>query len=400
MNISFSPPDISGLEIDEVAKALRSGWITTGARTKDFERKIAEYIGAPRAVCLSSATAALETTLRIFGIGEGDEVITTAYTYTASASVIAHVGAKIVLCDTYPDSFEMNYERMAELITERTKAVIPVDIGGKLCCYDKIFSAVSSKKALFKPDTELQKLFSRAVVIADSAHGFGAQKNGLKSGSFADFTVFSFHAVKNLTTGEGGAVVWKSREELDDDMLYKEYMLYSLHGQSKDAFSKDKPGAWEYDIIHLGYKCNMTDIAAAIGLKQLERYGDMLARRKELINRYDRAFLRGGVVSLEHFPDSDSSSSGHLYMLRILKADECGRNAVIERLAEKGIAANVHYKPLPMLTAYRKLGFDISDFPNAYGLYKNEISLPLNTVLTDEQADYIIETVSGELKKF
>lgn len=396
MNIPFSPPDITQEEINEVTDALKSGWITTGGRTKAFEDKIAKYIGVSKAVCLNSATAAMEMTLRILGIGKGDEVITTAYTYTATASVIEHIGAKIVLADIDENSFEIDYNRIENLITERTKVIIPVDIGGRLCDYDRVFKAVENKKQLFKPSNDIQKAFNRVIVMADSAHGFGGKKYGKTSGQFADFTCFSFHAVKNLTTGEGGAVVWKDINGIDNEWLYKQYMLISLHGQSKDAFSKMGLGAWEYDIVSTAYKCNMTDIAAAIGIKQLDRYDSMLERRKEIIKRYDEAFLPLGLKSLVHY-DDENESSGHLYLLCIPDITEQQRNDIIIKLAEHGIAANVHYKPLPMLTAYKNLGFDIKDYPNAYNRYKSEISLPLNTVITDEEVEYIIDNIKKRI---
>lgn len=388
MNIPFSPPDITELEIHEVVAALQSGWITTGARTKELEKQIAEYIGLPRCVCLNSATAAMEMTLRVLGIGPGDEVITTAYTYTATASVIDHVGARIVMVDTLPDSFELNYQQVADAITENTKAIIPVDLGGRLCDYSQLHKIVKGKKSVFRGKTFLQKLYGRVVLVADSAHGFGAEYRGTKSGNFADFTNFSFHAVKNFTTGEGGAVVWKEVDGLDNDALYKEYMLFSLHGQSKDALAKTRLGSWEYDIIYPAYKCNMTDLQAAIGLKQMERYEDLLARRKEIIERYDETVLRQGWKRLSHF-DKENKSSGHLYLLRIPGIGEEKRNRIIEKMAEAGIATNVHYKPLPMMTAYRNKGFSIEDFPNAYNQYKNEITLPLHTKLTTEEVEYI-----------
>ncbi|TEB08225.1 UDP-4-amino-4-deoxy-L-arabinose--oxoglutarate aminotransferase [Pelotomaculum schinkii] len=394
-NIPFSPPDITDAEIEEVAKAMKSGWITTGPRTKLFEQKIAAYTGTSKAAALSSATAAMELTLRILGIGAGDEVITSAYTYTASASVINHVGAKIVLVDTAPESFEMDYDKLADAITEKTKAIIPVDIAGKMCDYDKIFEAVESKRELFRANSLLQEIFNRVIVVADSAHGFGAERQGKKSGVAADFTCFSFHAVKNLTTAEGGAVVWRDVPDLENDKLYNQYMVYSLHGQSKDALAKNKIGAWEYDIVHLGYKCNMTDIMAAFGLAQLERYDGMLKRRREIVERYDRALLPLGVKSIRHY--EDGRSSGHLYLARIPGIGEEQRNALIVKMAEAGVSANVHYKPLPMMTAYKELGFDIGDYPNAYNQYENEITLPLHTLLSDEDVGYVIETFKTTL---
>lgn len=392
MNIKFSPPDITDLEINEVIEALKSGWITTGPRTKDLEEKICSYIGTKKAVCLNSATAAMELTLRILGVGQGDEVITSAYTYTATASVITHVGATPVLVDTDGESFEMDYEKMEAAITENTKVIMPVDIGGKICNYARIYQAVDNKRQLFTPRNKIQNLFSRIIVLADSAHGFGAESNGVKSGLHADFTTFSFHAVKNLTTAEGGAVTWKEIQGLDNEALYKEYMLASLHGQSKDALAKTKLGAWEYDIVYPAYKCNMTDLCAAIGLKQLERYEGLLARRRELIKMYDEAFIPMGLKPLIHF-DEYNKSSGHLYLLRLPGIDADRRNELIAKLAEAGIASNVHYKPLPMLTAYKNLGFDISNYPNAYAMYENEITLPLHTLLTNEEVNYIIAKV-------
>lgn len=391
-NIPFSPPDITDEEIGEVIQAMKSGWITTGPRTKLFEQRIAEYIGVKKAVCLNSATAAMELTLRILGIGPGDEVITTAYTYTASASVIDHVGAKIVLVDTAPDSFEMDYSKLADAITEKTKGIIPVDIAGKMCSYDEIYRALQSKRNLFRANNEIQKLFNRIIVMADSAHGFGAEHRGRKSGQAADFTCFSFHAVKNLTTAEGGAVVWRNDIGLDDEWLYKQFMLYSLHGQSKDALVKIQKGAWEYDIVYPAYKCNMTDISAGIGLGQLSRYEELLKRRQDIIEMYDRELLPSGVKSLRHYGE-DFISSGHLYLMRIPGISEEQRNEIIIKMAELGIACNVHYKPLPMFTAYKNLGFDIKDYPNAYRQYANEITLPLHTLLSDEDVKYVCECV-------
>lgn len=395
-NIPFSPPDITEFEIAEVTKILRSGWITTGAKTKMLEKKIAEYVGTSKAVCLNSATAAMEMTLRILGIGEGDEVITSAYTYTASAAVIHHVGAKIILVDTKPNSFEMDYSQVEQAITSRTKAVIPVDIGGKMCKYEELVAVLDSKKYLYQPAKGLQELFERPVIVADSAHGFGAKQNCdgrvYHSGALADFTCFSFHAVKNLTTGEGGAVTWRERSGIDNEALYKEYMLYSLHGQNKDAFAKSQLGAWEYDIVYPAYKCNMPDTLAAIGLTQLERYEGLLARRRNIIEQYDKAFALHDFERLGHYNEG-GESSGHLYLLRIPGIGEVERNETICELAKRGIATNVHYKPLPMMTAYKKMGFDISDFPNAYQQYANEITLPLHTLLSDEDVEYIITNV-------
>ncbi|MFP3668926.1 DegT/DnrJ/EryC1/StrS family aminotransferase [Priestia sp. SIMBA_032] len=397
-NIPFSPPDVTDAEIDEVIKAMKSGWITTGPRTKEFEKNIAQYIGTNKAVCLNSATAAMELTLRILGIGPGDEVITSAYTYTASASVIDHVGAKIVLVDTAPDSFEMDYSKLSEAITEKTKAIISVDIAGKMCDYDTIYEIVESKKELFKANNQLQQLFNRVIVMTDAAHAFGAVRNGLKCGQVADFTCFSFHAVKNLTTAEGGAVVWNRDLGLDDEWLYKQFMLYSLHGQSKDALAKTQKGAWEYDIVYPAYKCNMTDIMAGFGLIQLKRYESLLKKRKEIIKTYDKALLPLGIHSLQHY-NENFSSSGHLYLTRIPGINEAKRNQIIVKMAEAGIACNVHYKPLPMFTAYRNLGFDIKDFPNSYNQYVNEITLPLHTLLSNEDVEYVIENLKRILNE-
>lgn len=392
-NISFSPPDISEAEIAEVVKTLKSGWITTGPKTKELERRIAEYVGTNKAVCLNSATAAMELTLRILGIGPGDEVITSAYTYTASASVIEHVGAKIVLVDTAQDSFEMDYNKLAEAITENTKVVIPVDIAGKMCDYNRIFEVVERKKSLFKAENEIQSLFNRIIVMTDAAHAFGAKRKGLNCGQVADFTCFSFHAVKNLTTAEGGAVTWRSIPGLDDEWLYKQYMLYSLHGQSKDALAKTQKGAWEYDIVYPAYKCNMTDITASIGLVQLDRYEKMLKRREEIIQMYDNALLPLSIQSLQHY-GNDFTSSGHLYLIRIPGIEEADRNKLIVKMAEMGVTCNVHYKPLPMFTAYKSLGFDIRNYPNAFEVYKNEITLPLHTLLSDEDVEYVINCLT------
>lgn len=388
VNISFSPPDISEIEINEVIDTLKSGWITTGPKTKLFEKKIAEYTNTSKAVCLNSATAALELTLRLLGIGEGDEVITSAYTYTASASVIHHVGAKIVLVDTAKDSYQMDYDQLEQAITERTKAIIPVDIAGVMCDYDRLFEIVEQKKSLFKPKNEMQEAFNRVIVVADAAHSFGSIYKGRKSGEVADFTCFSFHAVKNLTTAEGGAVTWRDIPGIDNEEIYRQYMLLSLHGQSKDALTKAKIGGWEYDILMPGYKCNMTDIMAALGLGQLQRYPSLLQRRREIIAMYDEGLKDCNVELLKHFSD-DYSSNGHLYMVRLLGKNEAERNRIIKQMAQKGIATNVHFKPLPLLTAYKKMGFDIKDYPNAYAQYKNEITLPLHTLLRDEEVKYI-----------
>lgn len=388
MNIKFSPPDISQAEIDEVVDTLRSGWITTGPKTKLFERQIAEFCNTPKAVCLNSATAGLELILRIFGIGKGDEVITSAYTYTASASVIEHVGAKIVLCDITDDGYEMDYSRLEKLVTDKTKAVILVDIAGKICDYDRARAILEKKKNIFHASNELQSKIGRVLLIADAAHSFGAVKDGKKSGEHADFTSFSFHAVKNLTTAEGGAVVWKDVEGVDNEELYRQFMLWSLHGQSKDALAKNQLGAWEYDIKMCGQKCNMTDIMAAIGLAQMKRYPALLSRRREIINKFDGSLKKYGETVLHY--GENFASSGHLYLLRVDGIDEKQRNAIIVKMAEKGVATNVHYKPLPMHTAYKNLGFDINDYPKAYEKYRNEITLPLHTLLTDEEVEYVI----------
>lgn len=390
--IPFSPPDITELEIEAVADTLRSGWITTGPKTKLFEKKIAKYCNADQAVCLNSATAALELTLRLLGIGEGDEVITSAYTYTASASVICHVGATPVLIDTDGVSLEMDYDKVRLAITEKTKAIIPVDIAGILCDYQKVFEIASEKAYLFTGNNTLANQIGHIAVIADAAHSFGASCDGNMSGSIADFTCFSFHAVKNLTTGEGGAVVFSSTNGKDTDKIYKEYMLLSLHGQSKDALAKTQLGAWEYDILSPAYKCNMTDIMAAIGLAQLSRYDDMLERRQEIIERYHHAFEGTCIQPLPHYTDS-STSSGHLYITRLMGKDMAFRNETIKQLAEQGIATNVHYKPLPLLTAYQNYGFSIVDYPNAYEMFQNEITLPLHTRLTDEEVDYVAKAL-------
>ena len=392
MKIPFSPPDITEKEINAVAEALRSGWITTGPRTKEFERRIAEMCHTSKAVCLNSATSCMELILRVLGVGEGDEVITSAYTYTATASVICHVGAKPVFVDTQTDSFEMDYDKLEQAITPRTKVVMPVDLAGIVCDYDRIFAAVEAQRRLFQPNNDLQAAFGRVVVLADAAHAFGASRHGKMCGSIADFTSFSFHAVKNLTTAEGGALTWRDMPGIDNEWLYKQFMLYSLHGQSKDALAKTKLGAWEYDIVYPAYKCNMTDIMAAIGLAQLDRYPQLLQRRREIINIYDNVLKTNEVQILRHYSD-EHISSGHLYLTRLLGSDEERRNAVITQMAERGIATNVHYKPLPMMTAYRNLGFDIANYPNAYNLYSNEITLPLHTLLTDEQAQFVAENL-------
>lgn len=396
-NIPFSPPDMSEAEVQEVAEALRSGWITTGPKTKEFERLIALCTGVDKAVCLNSATACMEQILHVLGVGPGDEVITSAYTYTASCSVICHVGATPVLVDTQPGRFEMDYEKLAEAITERTKVVIPVDLGGVPCDYEAIFKAVESKKHLFRTANEIQEAFGRVIVLADAAHAFGAKVGDRMVGEVADFTSFSFHAVKNLTTAEGGALTWVSREGLDDEALYKQFQLLSLHGQNKDALAKTKLGAWEYDIIGPWYKCNMTDVMAGIGLAQLKRYPKMLFRRRQIINRYDEVLNGLPVQVLDHY-NEHHTSSGHLYITRLLGKTMEERNEVIVKMAERGIACNVHYKPLPMMTAYKALGFDIKDYPNAYAQFVNEVTLPLHTRLTDEDVEYVIQNYADVIR--
>jgi len=397
--IPFSPPDISELEVNEVAEALRSGWITTGPRTKQLEKNIAEWVGTEKCVCLNSQTACAEMALHVMGIGAGDEVITCAYTYTASASVIAHVGAKIVLIDTQKDSLEMDYAALEAAINEKTKAIIPVDLAGIPCDYDRIFEIVEQKKNLFKPNNEIQEALGRVAVISDTAHAFGAKWHGKMIGAVADFSSFSFHAVKNLTTAEGGALTWRTIPGISDEDIYKKLQLLSLHGQSKDALAKTKLGAWEYDIVGTYYKCNMTDVAAAIGLKQFERYPDMLKRRKEIIEKYDAAFKPLGVEILDHYT-GEWESSGHLYLTRIPGITLEQRNDIIIKMAERGVACNVHYKPLPMHTAYKNLGFDIANYPNAYAYYANEITLPLHTCLTNEDVEYVIEQYMDILKEY
>lgn len=400
-NVPFSPPDISETEIQGVVEALKSGWITTGPRTKEFERRIAEFCGTNKAVCLNSATACEESILRLLGIGEGDEVITSAYTYTASASPIAHVEAKIVLVDTAKDSFEMDYEKLEEAITEKTKVIVPVDLGGVICDYDRIFEILERKKELFHPENEIQKAIGRIAVVADAAHAFGAKKKlggeWKMCGSIADFTSFSFHAVKNLTTAEGGALTWKEIPGIDNEWIYKQFMLLSLHGQSKDALAKTKLGAWEYDILSPAYKCNMTDIMAAIGLAQMDRYEGLLKRREEIIKTYDRALKPLGIQVLDHYGE-DHRSTGHLYLTRIPEINREVANQIIEKMAEYGIATNVHYKPLPLLTAYKNLGFRMEDYPNAYKQFENEITLPLHTLLSDEDVEYVVEKYVRDIK--
>lgn len=390
LNVLFSPPDITEEEIAEVVDTLKSGWITTGPKTKLFEKQLAEFCHTSKAVCLNSATACLEMALRVLGIGPGDEVITTAYTYTASASVVCHVGAKLVLIDTQKDSYEMDYEKLEQAITENTKAIISVDLAGIIGNYEKLFSIAERKKALFHPANKIQERMGRIAVLADAAHALGAEKDGKRCGEIADFTSFSFHAVKNLTTAEGGALVWRDIEGIDNEALYKQFMLFSLHGQSKDALAKTQLGAWEYDIVEPYFKCNMTDIMASLGLAQLRRYPGLLARRKEIIGRYNEALKDENVTVLKHYGENHTSS-GHLYLVRLngKTREEC--NEIITKMAERGVATNVHYKPLPMLSAYKNQGFSIEDYPNAYDLFANEITLPLHTKLTDEEVEYVME---------
>ena len=399
MEVKFSPPDISEKEIQAVAEALRSGWITTGPKTKELERQVAAYCGVERAVCLNSQTACSEMALRVLGVGPGDEVIVPAYTYTASASVVDHVGAKVVLVDCQPDSLEMDYDQVEAAINEKTKVIIPVDLGGIPCNYDRIFKIVNGKRHLFHGHTPIQKAIGRVIVLADTAHALGAKWHGKPVGSIADFSAFSFHAVKNLTTAEGGALTWRNNPEIDNDDIYQHFQLMSLHGQSKDALAKTQLGAWEYDIVGPWYKCNMTDVAAAMGLAQMERYSDLLARRKEIIRRYDEAFKPLGVEVLNHYTD-EYTSSGHLYITRVPGITPKQRNQIITRMAELDVACNVHYKPLPMHTAYINMGYDIKDFPNAYAMFANEITLPLHTCLTDEQIAYVIECYTSILKEY
>lgn len=397
--VLFSPPDITEEEIQEVAEALRSGWITTGPRTKQLEKNIAQWIGVEKCVCLNSQTACAEMALRVLEIGAGDEVVVPAYTYTASASVIAHVGANIVMVDSQKDCLEMDYDALESAITEKTKAVIPVDLAGIPCDYDRIFKIVEKKKHLFRPSNRIQEAMGRIAVCADTAHAFGAKRNGQMAGSIADFSSFSFHAVKNFTTAEGGALTWKSIPRMDDEELYHQIQLFSLHGQSKDALAKTKLGAWEYDIVDTYYKCNMTDVAAAIGLKQFERYPNMLKRRREIIERYDEALKPVGVQTLCHYT-AGRESSGHLYLSRVPGITTEQRNEIIIKMAEQGVACNVHYKPLPMHTAYKKLGFDIADYPNAYAQFANEITLPLHTRLTDDEVEYVIKKYIEVLREY
>lgn len=391
INIPFAPPDITEEEINEVVAALRSGWITTGPRVKELERQLAEYFGVKHCVCLNSQTACAEMALRVLGVGPGDEVIVPAYTYTASASVVCHVGATPVIVDCAPDSFEMDYDAMGAAVTERTKAVVPVDLGGVPCDYDTIFSILEEKKGLFRPSSDIQEALGRVAVCEDAAHALGSTYHGRMIGSVVDFTSFSFHAVKNFTTAEGGCLTWNLPSEISDEEIYKRVQLLSLHGQSKDALAKTKLGAWEYDVLGPWYKCNMTDIHAALGLVQLKRYKGLLERRRELIGLYDDALEPLGIESLPHYGD-ERASSGHLYICRVPGISLEERNAIIEKMAERGIATNVHYKPLPLLTAYKDLGFSIEDYPNAYEHFANEITLPLHTKLTDDEACYVIST--------
>ena len=399
MNIPFSPPDMSELEVNEVAEALRSGWITTGPRTKQLEKNIASYVGTEKCVCLNSQTACAEMALRVLGVGDGDEVIVPAYTYTASASVVCHVGATLRLIDCAANGYEMDYDALENAITEKTKAINLVDLGGVPCDYDRVFKIVEKKRGIFKPNSDIQKALGRVAVMADTAHAFGASRKGVMAGNIADFSSFSFHAVKNLTTAEGGALTWRNIDGIDNEDIYHRLQLLSLHGQSKDALAKTKLGAWEYDIVGPWYKCNMTDIAAAIGLKQFERYPNMLKRRKEMIEKYDAALKPLGVEVLDHYNDTHTSS-GHLYLTRIPGITYEQRGEIIIKMAERGIACNVHYKPLPMHTAYKNLGFDIKDYPNAYKLFENEITLPLHTCLKDEEVEYVIENYVEILKEY
>ena len=397
-NVPFSPPDITEEEINEVVDTLKSGWITTGPKTKLFEKKISDYCNTSKTVALNSATAAMEMTLRLLGVGPGDEVITSAYTYTASASVITHVGAKVILVDSGNDSYHIDYDAIGDAITEKTKAIIPVDIAGVMCDYEKIFEVIESKKHLYKPSNDLQKAFGRVIVLADAAHSIGASYRGRMSGEVADFTAFSFHAVKNLTTAEGGAVTWRDIAGIDNEEIYEEYMHLSIHGQSKDALAKTKLGAWEYDIVAPYYKCNMTDITASLGLAQLRRYHQIVDRRKNIIEKYDALLRELDVTSMNHYDDIHKSS-GHLYLLKLNGKDEKFRDEVIIKMAEKGIATNVHYKPLPMHTAYKDLGFKIEEFPNAFNMYKNEITLPLHTLLSDEDIEYVVESLKSAINE-
>lgn len=402
-NIPFSPPDISEKEIQGVVEALKSGWITTGPRTKEFEKKISEFCGTNKAVCLNSATACEESILRFLGVGEGDEVITSAYTYTASASPIVHVGAKVVMVDVAENSYEMDYDQLEAAITEKTKVIVPVDLGGVICDYERIFEIVERKKHLFHPENEIQEAMGRIAVVADAAHAFGAKKKvhgeWKMCGSIADFTSFSFHAVKNLTTAEGGALTWNTIRGIDDEWIYKQFMLLSLHGQSKDALAKTKLGAWEYDILSPAYKCNMTDVMAAIGLAQLERYEKLLERRKEIVETYDSVLKPVGIQVVDHY-GKNHRSTGHLYLSRIPRLKRIEANQIIEKMAEEGIATNVHYKPLPLLTAYKNLGFRMEDYPNSFKQFENEITLPLHTKLTDEEVNCVVTKYCQLVKQY
>ena len=398
MQIPFSPPDMTEAEEIEVAQVLRSGWITTGPRTKEFERQIASYCHTPKVVCLNSATACMEMILRVLGVGPGDEVITSAYTYTASASVACHVGAKLVMVDTAPNSFEMDYEQLAQAITSRTKVIIPVDLAGIICDYDRIFSIANDKKQLFQPSNKLQNSIGRVIILADAAHAFGAKRNGKMCGEIADFTSFSFHAVKKLTTAEGGALTWRSIPRIHNECLNQQFQLLSLHGQNKDALAKTQLGAWEYDIVAPNFKCNMTDIMAGIGLVQLKRYPEILRRRQQIINRYDEVLRDQNLQLLLHYGENHTSS-GHLYLVRLIGREIDERNEIIIKMAERGIACNVHYKPLPMMTAYKNLGFDIANYPNAYNQYRNEITLPLHTRLSDEEIEYVLANFINLISK-
>lgn len=404
-NIPFSPPDISELEIQEVVETLKSGWITTGPRTKELERRLAEFCHTSKVVCLNSSTAAEELNLRICGIGEGDEVIVPAYTYTATASAVIHCGAKVIFIDSRKDSTEMDYDKVAEAITEKTKAVIAVDLGGVICDYDKLYTAIDRKREFFVPKegddlgARIQKSIGRVLVIADCAHALGANRKGKMAGEWADFSSFSFHAVKNFTTAEGGASTWRDIAGIDNEELYKQYQLYSLHGQSKDALAKTQLGSWEYDIVAPWYKCNMTDIMAAIGLRQLDRYSFLLKRRNEIITRYDAMCDELGVKHLNHYSEKHTSS-GHLYLTRIPGISDDVRREIIIKLAKRGVTTNVHYKPLPMMTAYKNIGWDIKDFPNAYAYYENLVTLPLHTQLSDEDVEYIVKQFSFVVKEY
>lgn len=398
MNIGFSPPDITEMEIEAVVQALKSGWITTGPKTKQFEKELAVFCNTSTCVCVNSATAAMELILRALGVGPGDEVITTAYTYTASASVIEHVGAKIVLVDTAPNSFYLDIDCLSEAMTDKTKVIIPVDIGGVMVDYKQVFDVVDSHRSLFRPANDLQSAYGRAIILADAAHSIGAVYHGKRSGSVADFSAFSFHAVKNLTTAEGGAITWVDHEGVDNDILYREFQLLSLHGQSKDALAKMTRGSWEYDIVYPGYKSNMTDLTAALGLVQLKRFPELMQKRLKTIKAYDNTFLPLGLDRLNHF-GAETQGNGHLYLSRTPGITEDQRNDIIKQMAEKGVACNVHFKPLPMLTAYKKMGFDIADYPNAYTQYCNEITLPTHTLLTDQMVEFIIDCFTKIIKE-